>query len=84
MIDSVLFIGTVIIAITEVIKYLAPNVRGAITIGVAALVGIVVSLIDVYVGIGDISIAQGLMTGLGAAGVTAVAAKVNSGATASK
>lgn len=76
-IDAVLFIGTVVVAVVEVIKYLAPGVRGAVTILVSALVGLIVSLVDVYIGVPDITPAFGILTGLGAAGVTAVAAKVN-------
>jgi hypothetical protein len=76
--DSVLFIGTIIIAIVEVIKYFVPRVGGAVTILVAALVGLVVALVDTNIGIEDITVAQGILTGLSAAGIVAVAAKVNS------
>jgi hypothetical protein len=76
MIDSVLFIGSAIIAIVQLIKFYAPKVNGGITIIVAALVGIVVALVDVQIGVANISIAQGIMTGLAAAGVTTVASKI--------
>lgn len=76
MIDSVLFIGTVIVAVTQFIKYLAPRVNGAWTILVAAGVGLLVSLVDVQIGVANISPAQGIMIGLAAAGVTTVASKI--------
>lgn len=79
MVDSVLFIGTVIIAITELIKYFVPKVTGPITIAVAALVGLLVALLDTNIGVVDISPALGIMTGLGAAGVVATAKKTNTG-----
>lgn len=72
-VDSVLFIGTIIIAITEVVRRLVPAVSGVVTIIVAALVGLVVALIDTGIGVADISVAQGVLTGLSAAGVVAVA-----------
>jgi len=79
MVDSIVFIGTIIIAVVEVIKYFVPKVSGAITIVVAALVGLVVALLDTHIGVADITIAQGILTGLSSAGVVAVAAKVSSG-----
>lgn len=74
MVDSVLFIGTVIIGITQAIRFLSPKVHGVLTIVVAALVGLVVALVDTEIGIADISVAQGILTGLGSAGVVATAA----------
>lgn len=76
MVDSVLFIGTIIIAITEAIRLLVPKVNGAVTIGVAVLVGLVVALVDTQIGIADITVAQGILTGLSAAGVTTLVKKV--------
>jgi hypothetical protein len=81
MVESAVFIGTVIIAITQAIKYLAPRVNGAITILVAALVGLLVALLDTQIGVADISVAQGILIGLSSAGVVTVATKVNTGTT---
>ena len=78
MVDSVLFIGTVIVAITEIVKYIFPRINGAFSIGVAMLVGIAVALVDTHIGVTDITIAQGILIGLSASGVVAVAGKVNS------
>lgn len=69
MVEASIFIGAVIIAITQVIKYLSPAVKGLVTIGVAVVVGVVVALIDTQVGIKDVSIAQGILTALAAIGV---------------
>lgn len=76
MIEGAIFIGTIIIAITEAIKLLAPKVNGAVTIGIAALVGLLVALVDTEIGVADLTVAQGILTGLSAAGVVTVAKKV--------
>lgn len=77
MVDPVIFIGTIIIAITEAIKYLAPNVRGILTVIVALIVGMVVALVDTGIGLPDISVATGILTGLSAVGVASLASKVS-------
>lgn len=76
MVEGALFIGTAIVAITEAIKDLAPKVKGWVTVAVAALVGLVVALVDTEIGITDLTIAEGVLTGLSAAGVVTVAKKV--------
>lgn len=84
MIDSAVFIGAIIIAATQAIKYVAPKVNGAVTIIIAALLGALVGLIDTHVGIADVTVAQGVMTALAAVGVTTVAGKIGQGATPPK
>lgn len=69
MVEASVFIGAVIIAVTQVIKYLSPAVKGLVTIAVAVVVGIVVALVDTSVGIRDITVAQGILTALAAIGV---------------
>lgn len=76
MIDSVLFIGAAIIAVTQALKLLAPTVNGAVTIAVAALLGLLVALVDTHIGIADISVAQGILTGLAAVGVHTTATRI--------
>lgn len=76
MVEASLFIGAAIIGLTEFIKALSPKVAGAVTIAVAVAVGVVVALIDTQIGVADISIAQGIMTGLGSVGVVTVANKI--------
>lgn len=78
MIDSVVFIGAVIIAVTQAIKYLAVGVSGIVTMIVAVIVGVLVALLDTHIGIADITVAQGILTALAAVGVHTVAANVNS------
>lgn len=74
--SSILFIGALIIAVTQAIKEVAPKVNGAVTVAVAALVGLLVALVDTHVGLTDITVAQGVLTGLSSAGVVTVAQKV--------
>ena len=69
MIDSVLFIGAVIIALTQVIKMLSPKVTGLLTVVFAIVVGVLVALLDTNIGIANISVAQGILTALAAVGV---------------
>lgn len=76
MTEGVLFIGTVIAAVTEAIRLEVPRVNGAVTIAVAALVGLVVALLDTQIGVQDLTVAQGILTGLSAAGVVAVAKRI--------
>lgn len=76
MVEGAVFIGAVIIAVTQAIKFLAPNVSGAITILIAALLGLLVALVDTNIGVVDMTVAQGILTGLAAAGVHTVARQV--------
>jgi hypothetical protein len=69
MIEATVFIGAMIIAATQFVKYLVPAVSGAITIAIACALGAVVGLIDTGIGVQDISVAQGILIGLAAAGV---------------
>lgn len=78
MVDSTLFIGALIVAITQVIKYIFHSVSGAITILVAMVVGGLVAFFAPALGIASMSIAQGVLIGLAAAGVHTVASSVNS------
>ena len=76
MVDGGVFLGAVIIAVTQAIKELAPAVSGHITILVAALLGLVLAVVDTSIGVVDLTVAQGILLGLGAAGVTTVAKKI--------
>lgn len=76
MIEGTVFIGAVIVAVTEAIKDLSPKVQGWITVAVAALVGLLIALIDTNIGVEDLSIAQGVLIGLSAAGVVGTVKKV--------
>lgn len=73
LIDAALFIGVVIVGITQAIKTLIPAINGAFTIGVAVLSGVLVAVVDQEIGVTDISIAQGIMIAIGSVGgVTAL------------
>lgn len=78
MIEGAVFIGAVIIAVTQAVKYLAPNVNGAITILIAVCVGIIIAAIDTSIGVANITIAQGILTALGAVGVHSTVRQINS------
>ena len=76
MTDGTLFIGAVIAGVTQFIKLVAPKVSGALTIAVAVGVGVLIALLDTEIGVVDLSVAEGVLTALGAVGVVAVAEKV--------
>lgn len=77
MIEATIFIGAVIAGVTQLFKKLRDkDYTGAIVIAVAVLVGLVIALVDTQIGVVDVSIAQGIMLGFGAAGVVAVAEKI--------
>lgn len=80
MVEASIFIPLVIIAITQMLKMAFPTITGFVTIIVAFAVGTVVALVDGAIGIEDISIAQGLVSALGAVGITVLASKAGGGA----
>lgn len=79
--DGAVFIGAIIIALTQAIKYVAPKVNGAVTILVAVLVGALVGVIDQEIGVTDVTVAQGVMVGLAAVGVVTTASRIGQTAT---
>lgn len=76
MVDSVVFIGAIIIALTQAVKFVWPKVSGALTIIIAVLVGVVVALLDTHIGVADITVAQGVLIALAAVGVHTTASKI--------
>jgi hypothetical protein len=72
MIDANLFIGAVIVAIVQAIKYVAPGVTGTITILVAMVVGGLTAALAPHIGISPITVAMGVLDGLAAVGVHTV------------
>lgn len=76
MTDGTLFIGAVIAGVTQFIKLVAPKVSGALTIVAAVAVGVLIALLDKEIGVVDLTVAEGVLTALGAVGVVAVAEKV--------
>ena len=77
MTDSTVFIGALVIAITQAIKIVVPKVSGAVTIIVALLVGVLVALLHGSLGLLDISVSQGILIALASVGVHTVASAVN-------
>lgn len=76
---TVLFIGSVIIALTEVVRRIWPTVvTGALTIVVALLVGVFTAVFSDVLGISHLSIANGILIALGAVGVHTTAKATNS------
>lgn len=77
MVEGAIFIGAVIIGITQFIKLVRDkNYGGALTIVAAVVVGVLVALTDTHIGVVDITVAQGVMIALGASGTVTVAEKV--------
>lgn len=74
--STIVFIGTLIAGVTEAIRLAVPQVNGAVTIAVAALVGLLVAVLDTAIGLPDVSIATGISTGLATAGVVAAAKRI--------
>lgn len=80
MVDATILIGLLIIAVTQLIKAEVPAVKGRITVAVALLVGVLVAIVDTHIGVGDITIAQGLVIALGGVGGVVLASKAGGGA----
>jgi len=75
MIQGAIFIGAIIIAVTQFLKLVTASsaklttIAGWVTIPVAVIVGIVIALLDTHIGVADITVAQGVLIALGAVGV---------------
>lgn len=75
MVEATLFISLVIVAATQLIKMAAPTVVSWLTIIVALVIGVAIALIDTYIGVTDISVAQGIVAAFGAIGLSTLANK---------
>lgn len=76
MVESTIFIGAIIIAVTQAVRLLVPKVNGAVTILVAILVGILVALVDKEIGVFDVTVAQGIMIALASVGTVTTVEKI--------
>jgi hypothetical protein len=74
--DATVFIPLIIIALVQLVKYIVPNINGAVTILIAMAVGLLVGFFDQFIGVTDVSPAAGIALGLGAVGITTVAQKL--------
>jgi len=79
-ISAVIFIPLMIIAVTQIVKMFVPAVKDGWTIVVALAVGVLVALVDTKIGVVDVNVAQGLVLGLAAVGISVGAAKAGGGA----
>jgi hypothetical protein len=77
MLLASIFIPFIVIAIVQFLKIVAPKISGALTIIVAVIVGIVCSLLANVLGLAPVSIAEGIILGLTAAGIHTAASAVN-------
>lgn len=80
MVDAILLIPLLIIAVTQLIKMALPQIVGFVTVIIALVVGVLVAVVDQYIGVTDISIGYGLVLALSAVGITTVAGKAGGGA----
>lgn len=77
MVEGIIFIGAIIIAVTQFIKTITPDsVDSKWTIPIAIAVGILVALLDTHIGIQDITVAQGILIALGAVGIHTTASRI--------
>lgn len=84
MVDSAILIPLVIIALTQMIKMASPKVNGWITILIAFVVAIVVSVLSFVLpseitGIVHVTIGGAVISALSAVGVTVLASKAGGG-----
>ena len=85
MVDATVLIALVIIALTQMIKMASPRVGGWVTILVAFVVAIAISLLSFVlptevIGIPHVSIGQAIFSALTAIGITVAASKAGGGA----
>lgn len=80
MVEATLFVPLMIVAVTQIVKMILPNVKGWLTIIVAIVLGVVVAMLDTHIGVTDITIAQGIVLALEAIGVTVLAKKAGGNA----
>lgn len=67
-------VGAAIVAVTEAIKRIVPQVSGVVTIAVAALLGLAAG----FAGLGGLNWLSGLAVGLASSGTVTVVSKVSS------
>ena len=77
--EAVFFIGLMIVAVTQMLKMVAPQISGFVTVLVAFAVGLVVALVDQVIGVTDITIAEGIVAALQAIGMSTLAGKAGGG-----
>lgn len=71
------FIGLIVIAITQQIKFLSPAVTGIVTAVVAVVIGALVGLLDTAIGLPDVTVAFAIWTAVGAIGAHTLVSAAN-------
>lgn len=71
------FIGLVVIAVTQQIKFLSPQVTGVVTAIVAIAIGALIGLLDQAIGLPDVTVGFAIWTAVGAIGAHTLASAVN-------
>lgn len=79
IVPAIVFVPLIIIAVTQMIKMASPLVKGWLTVGVALVLGALLALVDIHIGMQDITVAQGVVMGLGAVGITTATSKAGYG-----
>lgn len=84
MVDPTLLIALVIIALTQMVKMASPKVTGWVTILIAFVVGILISVLSFVlptevIGIERLSVGGALIASLTAIGITVAAGKAGGG-----
>lgn len=71
------FIGGIVIAITQQIKFLSLKITGVLTVIIAIIVGALIGMLDNQLGLPDITVAQGIWIAIAAVGAHTLASSVN-------
>jgi hypothetical protein len=80
--ESLFFLSVVIIALTQMVKMALPErVTGFITILIALVMGVLVSIFADFLGVLPTTIAEGIVAALGAVGITTATSKAGGGTT---
>lgn len=76
-IGTAAFIGLIVIALTQQIKFVSAQVTGLVTFIVAIVIGGVIGAMDTSIGLPDVTVAVGIWTAVSAVGAHTLASAVN-------
>ncbi len=74
--EGVVFIGAVVVAVVDAAKSLSPKINGYVSVVLAGLIGGLIALVDVELGVQNLSVAEGILAGLAASGTVGVAKRI--------
>lgn len=69
--------GLIVVALVQLLKFLVPKVSRELTVVAAGLVGLGLAAVDAELGLGNLSLAEGIAHGFAAVGGVTLAQKVN-------